>query len=250
MISTSKIPGPKVPPWLEGTPNAPKFFLRAGDVIERGLMEAELEGKYRAGRVNPFELIGAIRDGINTLMADDPERDAALELINAEAQGEFESLPPADQQSLKEIRDILAKLWPPYRDLLEQAARRREVAPLVAFRRFCTGVEVEGVEFKIGRDGLVENETLAAINPIMLTWAGTEAFALQYGGGQEKNSLPPSKSDDPPRHSQEGGTSQGAGSSPAGKKKRTGKKTPGSRSRRGSGQSSTSGSLPGGTQTL
>lgn len=216
------------PPWLEGQADAPKFLLRVGDVIERGLMEAELAGVYRAGSVNAFELEEAIRQGVATLLADDEDLDAALALIDAEAQGEADTLTEQERQTLAGIRNVLADHWPPYRDLLAQAERRRSVAPLVAFRRYCTGLNMPGVTYERGKDDLVANSTMAAIDPFVLAVVGSRAFSMQYAGSQEKNLEPLSASEESQARINSDEQSPADGQSVP----TDGKKTPGSPSRK------------------
>jgi len=238
------------PPWEVNDNGSLKrgasvFYLRAGSMIERSQMEAELSGIYRAGTVYQFELIAAIRSGVETLLAGDPQLDHILTICDAEAQGEAEGLSEDDKRLLVETRKILSQHWPDYIDLLAQSERRRQIAPLVALRRFCTGIEAPGVEFKLGRDGLVSDETLAPLDPMVLTVAGGRAFNLQYPASTEKNSQSPSKSANGRATSRSGGGSKAGGSLPG----KRGAKTPASRSRSGSGQSSTSGSSQSDTAT-
>lgn len=244
MILTSKgATTPFTPAWMcdaAGKPNpgAPILHLRAGDVIERGVMEAELAGPHRAGQVWGFELRQAVRAGVIALLADDPDLDRLLGLIEAEGEGEADTLSADDKVLLAGIRNILAECWPEYRDLVAQLERRRAIAPIVALKRYCVAMEVAGVDFALGRDGQVSDATLAQLEPFLLTVAGNRAYQLQQPRGLEGNSPRPSPSDASPKPSGSAGTSRAGGRSAA----RAGRKTPGSRSRRGSGQSSTSGS--------
>jgi hypothetical protein len=226
LIST-KESTPFTPPWeLNGDgspkPGASVFYLRAGSMIERGQMEAELSGIHRAGIVYGFETLAAIRSGLLTLLEGDPQLDRALGLVDAEAQGEVAGLSDDDTQMLVELRKILAEHWPDYRDLLAQSERRRQIAPLVALRRFCTGIEADDVTFALGRDGQVSDATLAPIDPMVLAVAGARAFNLQYPSSAEGNSQRPSKSDEGQQTSNSGGASKAVGSSRGG----LGKKTP------------------------
>lgn len=244
MILTSKgATVPYTPPFLcdaDGNPKpgAPVIHLRAGDVIERGQMEAELAGPYRAAQVWGFELRQAVRSGVLHLLAEDPELDRLLGLIEAEGDGEADQLNAQDKALLAGIRDVLAVNWPEYRDLVAQLERRRQIAPIVALKRYCTGMQVEGVTFSLGTDGQVSAETLGQLEPFLLSIAGNRAYELQKPGGLEGNSPRPSPSDDNPKPSNSaarlkvGGKSRGNG----------GRKTRVSRSPRGSGPSSTSGS--------
>ena len=44
------------PPWREGAAGAPVYLIRAGSVIEREMLEAELAGEHRAGKVFDFHV--------------------------------------------------------------------------------------------------------------------------------------------------------------------------------------------------
>lgn len=208
----------------------PVFYLRAGGVIERGMMEAELSGPYRAGRVAGWELVHAVRAGIQTLLADHPDVDHLLGLIDAEWQGDEESFSADDKQLLTQTRDILAQHWPDYRDLLAQRERRREIAPIVALRQFCTGWENCTDEsgrkpaiFELGRDGLVTEAALAGLTPLEMTHAGSRAFDLQYiSDDLLGNSPPPGLSEPGPVTSSSDDTSTAVGKSTMS----SGKKTP------------------------
>lgn len=214
------------PPWFDTPGNSdkspPKFFLRAGSVIERGQMEAELAGKYQSGQVYGYELRAAILGGVQKLLAEDPELDRVLALLEVEAEeiasaGSDDTVEPGDtdgategtpdkkpgegptsklsdeeRQLLDEVRKVLAEHWPPYRELVEQLERRREIAPIVALRRFCTGWENvtndknKAVPFTRNRDG-VTDAALGQIKRLELMVAGNRAYALQYAAGQEGN---------------------------------------------------------------
>lgn len=217
----------------------PKFILRAGGVIERGMMEGELAGPpYRAGDVYPWEKTAALRSGVETLLAGDEGASELIDLIAAAAQGGESELSAADKQKLADMRAIMTEHWPPYAELIAREERRRKVAPILAFRRYCVAIEgnaskmAEPIAIKLGRDGLVSDETLQEVDPTLLTMAGNEAFALQYGGGQVKNSERLSRSEESQTDTEQDEQSPAAGSS----EKTTGKKTPGSRSRHGRGK--------------
>jgi hypothetical protein len=244
---------PFTPQWHEGKKNAPAFELRAGGVIERGRMEAELAGKHRAAKVWGYELRQATNDGVAELLKGDPQLDEILALLSAEleyevakAQAETKNeTPPVDPLSahhrrmLEGIRKVLAEHWPAYQDLLSQIERRREIAPIVALQRFCTGFKNcvgdngKPSVFATDRHGLMTDASLRSLSSLELLAAGNRAFALQYGHGEEKNSSLPPASDDGQLTSNSDDTSTEAGKSPA----IAGPKTPASRSRRGSGQS-------------
>lgn len=222
ILTSTNEPVARTPPWREGDSDAPVFWLRAGTIIERGLMEAELSGVYNAAAPSRYELFEAAIAGLRILLEGDPELDALIELINAEAQGEYANLSPADQAKLQNVREIIAEHYPPYRALIAQGRRRVELAPIIALKRFCTGIDAKDVVFKRGKDGMVSDETLTGLTPLEISWAGSEAFAMQFGGGQEKNSAPPSTSDESLSPSSEDDSSRAAGKSAktAGKKTR------------------------------
>lgn len=214
----------------------PKFVLRSGEVIERGMMEGELAGPpYRAGDVYPWEKTAALRSGVETLLSGDDGASELIDLIAAAAQGGEGELSAADAQKLANMRSIMAEHWPPYAELIAREERRRKVAPIVAFRRYCVGIEGNAskagkpIEIKLGRDGLVSDETLQELDPTLLTMAGNEAFALQYGGGHVKNSERLSQSEESQTATEQDEQSPTDGSS----ERTNGKKTPGSRSRHG-----------------
>ena len=202
MISTSTTARvPFTPSWLEGLPEAPVFQLRAGSVVERGLMEAELAGEHRAGKVYDFELRREMRAGVAALLADDPELDTVLGAIEAEGELVGEAKLPDDQERLlREVRDVLRQHWPDYRDLVAQLERRRQIAPIVALKRFCMGWERaigdkgEPAPFARGRDGLVTDAALAGLSGLELLAAGNRAYLLQFGTGQAGNSPRPGSS--------------------------------------------------------
>jgi hypothetical protein len=238
MIATSTTQTfPFKAPWREGDEAAPTFLLRAGSVIERGQMEAELTGDFQAPRVWEYELRAAVRAGVETLLADDPSVGQLLELIDAEGGGEDVQLSEDDKRLLAEARKVLAEHWPAYRDLVAQQARRQEIAPIVALRRFCVGIEGQGADekpitFTKGRDGFVSEETLGQIDPLELKVAGGRAYSLQFPGTGARNFPPPSPSGESQQNSK---PEPPAAAGSSGRK--GGRKTPGSRSPRGSGQS-------------
>lgn len=196
------------PDWLIGD-DKPVFHLRAGNVLEREMMEAELAGVHMAGEVWAYELREAIISGFRALAGD-----AADELVGLTvAQFGGEPLDAIDQAKLAETLTQLAQHWPAYRLLLAQQHRRNAMIPLVAFRRFCCGWENVGADFAKGVDGLVELEPLSAIDPLVLKLAGLEAWNMQHGGGQRKNSDAPSNVADAPVTSNSGAESTEAGSS-------------------------------------
>lgn len=202
-------------PWREDDPKAPVFHLRAGGVIERGQMEAEIDGPHRAGLVHGYELRAAVRSGIETIFAGDAQMSDLLELFEQEmaheiAKGEAlakgleqpaDPIPDEGRRTLREVRYILTDHWPDYRELVAQAERRRKIAPIVALRRFCVDIVGPGIVFSKDREGLVSEATLAALPEMEMLVAGNRAFSLQYGSIEQKNSQPPSSSGDGPKTS-------------------------------------------------
>lgn len=191
MISTSTSTlHPFVPSWLKNEKKPPKFFLRAGDVLERELMQAELAGEHQAAEVWAFELQEALVGGLRELGGSTADQLIAIAEANFARALESES----ERATLLEASAMLAKAWPPYKLLLAQQHRRQTIIPLVAFRRYCAGWENVDADFSRGLDGLVSAEPLSAIDPTVLKMAGWTAWNLQFGGGEEKNSESPSKS--------------------------------------------------------
>lgn len=235
MIATDTVtPHRFTPQWREEEAAAPVYLLRAPSVIERGQIEAELSGEHAAGRVFGFELLAAFRNGLHALLEGDPDLDHLVELVDREADGE--TLAVEDRQALIEARAVLVRHWPEYRELCAQRDRRREIAPIVVFRRLCTGWENVDVPFSRGSDRLIPDGTLMRIDPLEMTAAGNFGYGLMYGAADERNFPPPSPSaEDPVTSSSD--TSRADGTS----KDKDGRKTRASRSRRGSGASSTSG---------
>lgn len=224
---------PFTPEWLEGTEGAPVYHVKVGGVMERSTLEAELEGRHRARRVFGFELAAAFESGVNALLSDDPERETLISLVHQEALGE--TVTPQERQLLASVRDVLAQHWPEYALLMEAAARRKEIAPVLSFRRFVVAVERDGARIDLARgpDMMLTEAALRSIPNLELIRVGNFAYSLLYGGGEERNFQQPSKSDAAPETSNSADMSKAAGKSGAS----AGKKTRASRSRRGSGRS-------------
>jgi hypothetical protein len=148
-----------------------------------------------------------------------------------------DALDPRERQQLIDARAVLSEHWPEYRELRAQAARREALIPLLAFRRFCTGWENVAEPFERGPDGLVSLAAIGKLPALELRTVGTFAYRLLSPAGELGNFARPSSSDSGPATSSSDAPSPVAGKSPA----KGGKKTPASRSRRGSGASSTSG---------
>lgn len=197
------------PPWHRNEEKAPVYLLRAGTVIEREQLEAELAGALLAGPVWPWELQEAVLAGFRELGGEDAE--ALIALAEADQAGALES--DAEKRQLAEALEILAQYWPPYRRLREQQARRNALIPAIAFRHFCVGWENIDPPFKRGFDQKLTAEAMGLVDPLDLRAAGMRAYNLQYGGGEEKNSDAPSKSGDVPEISNMGAPSLTDGSS-------------------------------------
>jgi len=247
MIRTSKAPFAFPLPWNKDV----VFTIRAGDVIERGDLEAAL-AEEGAAPVFDFQLQAAFADGLKHLLADAPdEAEQLIELVTAEAALEADEQLPADEAAaLAEARDAVRKAWTPYKLLLAQAARRSELLPMLSFQRFVTAWAGEGLPVaRKGIDGLLKIDMLSEFAPIVLLAVGKEAYRALYASGAEKNFAPPSQSDESQARIASD-TPAKAGSSPRPKKAargRSGQTTHSSRSRKGSSPSSTSGSTAAGT---
>lgn len=197
------------PEWLKQDENAPVFLLRAGNVLERELMEAELASEHLAGAVWPWELQETIVSGLRELGGEGSEELILL----AETAHSGETMGDRDQAVLAEALALLAQHWPPYKLLLSQQQRRSQLIPLVAFRRFCIGWENIDAPFKRGIDKLVALDAMADIPSTTLRAAGATAWRLQYGAAERKNSDAPSKSADAPATSSSGADIQADGPS-------------------------------------
>ncbi|MCK0533403.1 hypothetical protein [Sphingobium agri] len=224
-----------VPSWRKSEAAPPRYFFRAASVIERAQMEAELSGEQAAGRVFPFELIAAFRNGLHALLSGDPGIDTLLELIETEARGEI--LTGDDRQALIQARGVLAQHWPEYRELVAQQERRKEIAPIVVFRRFCIGWDNVDVTWSLGKDRQIPEAVLAQIDPMEMIGAGNFGYGLLYGATDDRTFQQPSQSDADPSTSSSD-MSRADGTSAAS----DGPATPASSSPDGSGESSISGS--------
>src|SRR4051812_28928145 len=100
MIRTSKAAGAWPLPWGADT----QFMLRAGDVIERGEVEADL-AELRAGRVFDFQLEEVFLAGVDELLKSNPE-DAARVREVAAASSAGEDLTAEDRALLDGAREI------------------------------------------------------------------------------------------------------------------------------------------------
>lgn len=194
MIATDTTTGhPYTPSWMKDADKPPRYFFRAAGVVERAQMEAELSGEYAAGRVYPFELIAAFRSGLQALLADDPGLDTLIELVETEATGT--PLSDDDRQALVQARSVLVRHWPEYRELVAQQDRRKEIAPIVVFRRFCIGWENVETPFARGKDKQIPEGVLAKIDPMEMVGAGNFGYGLLYGAVDDRTFPQPSQSD-------------------------------------------------------
>jgi hypothetical protein len=233
------------PEWLAASGERPRFLFRAGTVVERAGLEAELAGEHRAGRVFDFELSAAFEEGVKALLSDN--QDGANQLVEwARAEAALvgnEKLPDEEAASLAGAREALAEHWPPYKALLGRLERRKALAPVVAFRRFCVGWEGNDLPpFTKAIDGTVTLDAMGALDALTVQAGGFFAYQLLYGGGVEKNaSALPGQRDSAQETSPSGATGK-AGSSAT----KSGSKTRSSRSSPKSSPSLTSGASAGG----
>lgn len=189
------------PSWLATKANPPVFLLRAGSTIERGLMEAELAGEHMAGDIMGSEVRQATIEGVEHLFAGDPDYDRVLSVVTAEAE-EVAAFSEEDKALADATYKLLGEHWPAYRDLLARRARRQQLAPVLALRRFCAGwsnvttEQGEPVPFVKDPRGFVADAALGKLEKYQMLAAGNRAFSMQYGGGEEKNSEQPSASDE------------------------------------------------------
>lgn len=236
MTATDTTTGhPYTPSWLADQPKPPRYFFRGASVIERAQMEAELSGEHAAGRVFPYELIRAFRNGLMALLAGDPGLDDLLEAVEAESQGKV--LADDQRQALVQAKAIISRHWPEYRELVAQQERRKEIAPVIVFARFCTGWENVEAEWSLGKDRKIPDATLLKIDSFEMMSAGNFGYGLLYGDTDERTFQQPSQSD-ADLSTSSSDTSRADGSSAAS----DGQKTPGSASDSTSSPSSTSGS--------
>jgi hypothetical protein len=182
--------------WI--TPS-PAITWRRASVIERDMFEAEVAGEHRAGRIMPWEWQSAFVEGMRALLPDDPEGARLIELAQLRAKGE--SLDATDAALLRQAEEVMHEHWPDYRRLRAQEERREAVLPVLAFRRFVTGWEGltdgEGAPIIFAQSlGVVADDVLAQIPPIIIKACGITAYNGQYIRGTEKNLGALSKSGD------------------------------------------------------
>lgn len=213
MISTSVTAGvPFTPSWLRDRPHKPVYMLRAGSVLERELLEAELASEYRADRVMSYDLDGAARAGVRAIASPDVAAHI-IGLLDAEAAAtdEGQALDPTDIQTLAEARRVLSEHWPEYKMLVAQIARRNTITPVIAFQRFCVEWRGRDAVFAVDQFGRITDDALASVPSFELRSAGFEAYRMLYAGGAEKNSVAPSSSSDDRKISPAAAGSKAAG---------------------------------------
>lgn len=186
---------PFKPVWRKDASLTPTFMLRAGSILERGAMEAELTGEHRAGIVYVFEERDVLTQGANACLAESPHLSRVLQLIQISGDEKEEAvLSDDDKELLDETRKGLAEVWKPYRDLRAQAARRNELMPIVALQRFCVDIRGEAITFSREPDGRIADATFAGLASFDIMLAGREAYSMQYGRGDQGKSQPGSPS--------------------------------------------------------
>ncbi len=170
----------------------PAFLLRMASLMERGAFDAELEGRHQAAPVPAFVMLDTAIAGVHALAGEEaPELEQLLRSVNSES-GPAE-ISEAEQAQIAEVQAILSKSWPPYRQLVEQNARYRNLMPLLAFQRFVDGWEnVEGtdgkpVEYARDKGGNIPDAALRRIHPALIYAVGNRAHNFQYAAGEEKN---------------------------------------------------------------
>ncbi|WP_156680067.1 hypothetical protein [Sphingomonas profundi] len=172
------------PPWREQEEPKPVYLLRAPSVTEREILEGELSGEHRAGIVYGFQLRAAFAAGIDSLIGETAPDDAArLKELSAQqaALKDGESLADDEIALLEAAEAVLIEHYPAYRSLIAQQQRREALAPIVAFQKWCVGVENLDVPFARDWSG-VKPEAMAAIDPLELRVAGRTAYNLAYAG--------------------------------------------------------------------
>lgn len=186
---------PGTPPEGEAKDTRPGFKIRMASLLERGEFDAELEGRHQAAPVPAFVMLDTAIAGVGALLAD--EADELVELLrsfhgdaSADDRG---AVSKEERAQIAEIEAILTKSWPPYRQLIEQNARYRNLMPLLAFQRFIddfenvTGMDGKPVDFARDKAGAIPDAVLRRIHPALVYAAGNRAYNFQYAGGEEKN---------------------------------------------------------------
>jgi hypothetical protein len=186
---------PGTPPEGDAKDNRPGFKIRMASLIERGEFDAEMEGRHQAAPVPAFVMLDTAIAGVTAILEDDAEElTDLLRSFHGDASAEERGdVSKEERAQIAEIEAILTKSWPPYRHLVEQTARYRNLMPLLAFQRFVddfdnvTGTDGKQVTFERDKTGAIPDAVLRRIHPALLYAAGNRAYNFQYGAAEEKN---------------------------------------------------------------
>lgn len=210
---TEVVLGPQIwrPSWIKNGA-VPAFGWRVPTVTERELFEGEM-ATYNALAVYPWDIATAFREGLEALLPDNPEDVERIDAIRekqllveiaGQKKGGADKLSAAESAQIAEATSALMRYWPPYRELVGQAAAREAIMPIVAFRRFVTGwenvLDADGAEpvLRRGLDGLITEASISGIDSMLIRGCGAAIYRGMYPGGLEKNSAPPSTSGNTP----------------------------------------------------
>lgn len=217
-LSTGLVPF--TPAYREKEAKPPVYMIKPGTVIEREQLEAELAGpRWRAPRVFVFQELDAFANGIRALLPEGDDRARLLELVEHRRAGD--ELDAADEAVLLEADRIVMGAWPEYQMLLEFKSRRAHITPLLAFMTFVKGWKNVPSTYAAGMDGRVSESALSGVQQNDLRLVGLHVYNLLYAGGQEKNSVSPSKSESVPKISRSASKSPAGGKSTAADGKKT-----------------------------
>jgi hypothetical protein len=174
----------------------PGFRIRMASLIERGEFDAELEGRHAAAAVPAFVMLDTAVAGVNALLEGD-EAEEIVQLLRSFHDEAGDSARAgandAERAQIAEVEAVLKKSWPPYRQLVEQNARYRNLMPLLAFQRFVdgfenvTGTDGKPVAYERDASGQIPDVVLRRIHPALVYAAGNRAYSFQYAAGEEKN---------------------------------------------------------------
>ncbi|MBD3762433.1 hypothetical protein [Rhizorhabdus sp.] len=180
----------------KGKDTRPGFRIRMASLMERGEFDAELEGRHQAAPVPAFVMLDTAIAGVHALLeqGEAAELEELLRSFHGDAGNpERGEVSKEERAQIAEIEAVLAKSWPPYRQLVEQNARYRNLMPLLAFQRFVddfenvTGTDSKPVAFERDKAGNIPDAVLRRIHPALIYAAGNRAYNFQYAAGEEKN---------------------------------------------------------------
>ena len=179
----------------KGKDTRPGFKIRMASLLERSEFEAELDGRYQAASVPDFIMLNTAIEGIHALLEGDEaaQLEELLRSFHGDALDERGEISKEERAQISEIEAVLGKNWPPYRQLVEQNARYRNMMPLLAFQRFIDGWEnvqdKDGapVEYERDKAGNIPESLLRRLYPALIFAVGMRAYNFQYAGGEEKN---------------------------------------------------------------